>query len=335
MNTSQEEVTLNGSHDYIRDMEERFACNICFDNVKSPVVTNCGHLYCWPCLFQWLEPGMTLSEKRYLDSSYNEGMDMSRAVTDSRRICPVCKSPCAVKEIVPIYVRECKQEQQRTNTANNASTNNESDDVKDDDIQNEEAQINQSSIDVTTSEEEEVIVLEDDNHNVNGTTIHESNSHNSELMGAADTGLRRRRTTAVTEIAVAPSRPLPPPSTIQPRQSNPTRNNAVVVPVHNPEFALYGSLFQAVVTDVQAIVSGQTSNSHSSADQNQGIMSPSSIPSIHNRRNNGNIDANGQHNTENRGGDDESFESIDAATQFLCRLMFMLGCFVILCLLLF
>lgn len=30
-----------------------FECNICYDVAESPVVTLCGHLYCWPCLYRW------------------------------------------------------------------------------------------------------------------------------------------------------------------------------------------------------------------------------------------------------------------------------------------
>ncbi|XP_023523060.1 peroxisome biogenesis factor 10-like, partial [Cucurbita pepo subsp. pepo] len=31
-----------------------FDCNICLDLARDPVVTCCGHLYCWPCLYRWL-----------------------------------------------------------------------------------------------------------------------------------------------------------------------------------------------------------------------------------------------------------------------------------------
>lgn len=34
----------------------QFDCNICFDSARDPVVTQCGHLYCWPCLHQVLLP---------------------------------------------------------------------------------------------------------------------------------------------------------------------------------------------------------------------------------------------------------------------------------------
>ena len=30
----------------------QFDCNICFDAARDPVVTQCGHLYCWQCLHQ-------------------------------------------------------------------------------------------------------------------------------------------------------------------------------------------------------------------------------------------------------------------------------------------
>ncbi len=32
-----------------------FECNICLDTASLPVVTLCGHLYCWPCLSSWLQ----------------------------------------------------------------------------------------------------------------------------------------------------------------------------------------------------------------------------------------------------------------------------------------
>ncbi|KAK2441252.1 RING/U-box superfamily protein [Trifolium repens] len=31
-----------------------YDCNICLDLAKDPVVTLCGHLFCWPCLYRWL-----------------------------------------------------------------------------------------------------------------------------------------------------------------------------------------------------------------------------------------------------------------------------------------
>ncbi|CAA7057109.1 unnamed protein product [Microthlaspi erraticum] len=57
-----------------------FDCYICLDLSKEPVVTNCGHLYCWSCLYQWLQ------------------------VSEAKE-CPVCKGEVSVKTLTPIYGR--------------------------------------------------------------------------------------------------------------------------------------------------------------------------------------------------------------------------------------
>ncbi|XP_010506008.1 PREDICTED: uncharacterized protein LOC104782700 [Camelina sativa] len=57
-----------------------FDCYICLDLSKDPVVTNCGHLYCWSCLYQWLQ-------------------------TSEAKECPVCKGEISVKTVTPIYGR--------------------------------------------------------------------------------------------------------------------------------------------------------------------------------------------------------------------------------------
>ena len=31
---------------------EQWYCNICLDPACDPVTTFCGHLYCWPCIYQ-------------------------------------------------------------------------------------------------------------------------------------------------------------------------------------------------------------------------------------------------------------------------------------------
>nr|XP_051189252.1 uncharacterized protein LOC127302749 [Lolium perenne] len=58
-----------------------FECNICLDAAIEPVVTPCGHLFCWPCLYQWLHAHSTHSE------------------------CPVCKGEVLEVNVTPIYGR--------------------------------------------------------------------------------------------------------------------------------------------------------------------------------------------------------------------------------------
>lgn len=58
-----------------------FECNICFDLAQDPIVTLCGHLFCWPCLYKWL----------HIHSHYRE--------------CPVCKALIEEEKLVPLYGR--------------------------------------------------------------------------------------------------------------------------------------------------------------------------------------------------------------------------------------
>lgn len=58
---------------------EIFECNICFHEASEAVVTSCGHLFCWPCLYMWL---------------YVHSLQQS---------CPVCKGKIDEGNITPIY----------------------------------------------------------------------------------------------------------------------------------------------------------------------------------------------------------------------------------------
>ncbi|CAD6269484.1 unnamed protein product [Miscanthus lutarioriparius] len=58
-----------------------FECNICFELPQEPIVTLCGHLFCWPCLYKWL----------HIHSHSPE--------------CPVCKAIVEEDKLVPLYGR--------------------------------------------------------------------------------------------------------------------------------------------------------------------------------------------------------------------------------------
>ncbi|XP_065862108.1 E3 ubiquitin-protein ligase RMA3-like [Euphorbia lathyris] len=64
-----------------------FACNICLDSAHDPVVTLCGHLYCWPCIYKWLH------------------IKSSSPVDDQQPNCPVCKANISLNSLVPLYGR--------------------------------------------------------------------------------------------------------------------------------------------------------------------------------------------------------------------------------------
>ena len=343
---SPEPITnTNNTHEYLNDAEDRFACNICFESVQSPVVTRCGHLYCWSCLYIWLEPGMTVAERRYLDSSYNAvsgAFGQTSIVVDAtRRICPVCKSECNVKDIVPIYVREstCTHEkEQQLDNVNQSSKSFSEGEVASINNNNEEGGVTDVKIDAST----------DINQNTNINNDNEQENYHHSNSSDSTTGLRRRRTAATTttttqqqhievsqssQSSVLPSRPFPPPSSIPQHHHDNTSHNSNTHNVgptgmsNSPALALHQSLFQALV-NVQA----NNNNNNQSTSTNSNTNHHRYIPSLHDRRMNNGV-RNESSNNANSDQDDDFVQ--DATQEFLSRLLMMLGCFVILCLLLF
>ncbi|CAH8279550.1 unnamed protein product [Arabidopsis lyrata] len=65
-----------------------FDCNICLETAHDPVVTLCGHLYCWPCIYRWLDVQKS--------SSFS---------IIQQQNCPVCKSNISIGSLVPLYGR--------------------------------------------------------------------------------------------------------------------------------------------------------------------------------------------------------------------------------------
>lgn len=59
-------------------MDSQFDCNICLELAKNVVVTRCGHLYCWKCLYNWMN-------------------------TKAGNFCPVCKGAVVKETLTPIY----------------------------------------------------------------------------------------------------------------------------------------------------------------------------------------------------------------------------------------
>jgi hypothetical protein len=69
-----------------------FECNICFEVATEPVVTLCGHMYCWPCLYRWLAPPL------------------------GRTHCPVCKGLVDATKVIPLYGRRDQPSAQLTSS---------------------------------------------------------------------------------------------------------------------------------------------------------------------------------------------------------------------------
>ncbi|KAG8049373.1 hypothetical protein GUJ93_ZPchr0009g115 [Zizania palustris] len=73
--------STSGSSSGGADAGGSFECNICFELPQEPIVTLCGHLFCWPCLYKWL----------HIHSHSPE--------------CPVCKAVVEEDKLVPLYGR--------------------------------------------------------------------------------------------------------------------------------------------------------------------------------------------------------------------------------------
>jgi len=85
--------TANAEKSNEKEQEEEdnrsFECNICLDVARNAVISLCGHLFCWPCLHQWLE------------------------TRPQRQICPVCKAGIGRDKVVPLYGRDGDQKDPR------------------------------------------------------------------------------------------------------------------------------------------------------------------------------------------------------------------------------
>jgi hypothetical protein len=80
-----------------------FECNICFDVATEPVVTLCGHMYCWPCLYRWLAPPL------------------------GRTHCPVCKGMVDATKVIPLYGRRDALPSSSSTTASKSTASLQSD----------------------------------------------------------------------------------------------------------------------------------------------------------------------------------------------------------------
>lgn len=271
-----------------RRLDSRFSCNICLEPVSEPVVTQCGHLYCWPCLYQWLEPGMTLEERELL---WGNQVFQQRQVSTSRQCCPVCKAACRLATIVPIYVRNEPPSTplQPSNLSDDGDTERNRDGTS-------EFQIEVA----TTSTAMEGPIT-------SSLPVVDMTPQESGM-----TGLRQRfrsRDSFIPPDQEIPDRPAPSPMRQPPPSRQPVQDGGHIgnTSRHPPHQA---SLSHGLAVAVQQALF-----------QNEMNHNSNSVPPLHRRG------PNEQPNAMQT--------EADRATEFLSRLLLMLGSFVILCLLLF
>eukprot|EP00434_Breviolum_minutum_P045925 symbB.v1.2.041286.t1/scaffold8016.1/size8171/1 len=94
-----------------------FECNICLEQASEPVVTRCGHLFCWACLHQWLNAATAAEEAV---ASYRIDLFCPNFLTEAHRstqmspsssrgktasACPICKASVTIQNVIPVYTR--------------------------------------------------------------------------------------------------------------------------------------------------------------------------------------------------------------------------------------
>lgn len=62
-----------------------FNCVICYGPASEPVVSFCGHLFCWKCCYEWIS---------------------RQEVAGSEPMCPLCKGALNTDRLIPIYGTE-------------------------------------------------------------------------------------------------------------------------------------------------------------------------------------------------------------------------------------
>lgn len=62
--------------------QKKYECRICIEEAKEPVVTPCGHMFCWSCIDKWLNQN------------------------NSHQLCPSCKSGISRSTLIPLYLNE-------------------------------------------------------------------------------------------------------------------------------------------------------------------------------------------------------------------------------------
>jgi len=70
-----------GGGGYVDPQNSYFECNICLELAQDPIVTQCGHLFCWPCIYKWMQ------------------------VFPEAQQCPVCKAGVSEELVIPLYGR--------------------------------------------------------------------------------------------------------------------------------------------------------------------------------------------------------------------------------------
>jgi len=298
--------------------DSRFSCNICFDEVCEPVVTRCGHLYCWPCLFQWLEPGLRHEERESLGmSSFYFGGGNGNP---SRRVCPVCKAECPLSAIVPLYVRSSPSRKSRTKPSTSYPQTDGNKNELEGDANLSHSEHDRSAVDEGLRQRRR-----------NGTSDNLSNNNDPIDVPNRPTYPQQHQ----EEPSSPPmSRRSSPGSSPPGRASteNPYRVGGVQITPRSPN-GHNGSLTYGILASLHRATAEYYRNVENNTNNADG-QDRRQIPSLHDRRNplsNHHADGTGRFGASSQDYNERDGNLNSETTQYLSRLLIMFTSFVIFC----
>lgn len=63
-------------------------CLICLSSAEDPIVTQCGHIFCWGCIKNWIQ-------------------------TSNQMFCPICKNGINLDKVIPLYENTTNKHQDK------------------------------------------------------------------------------------------------------------------------------------------------------------------------------------------------------------------------------
>jgi len=293
--------------------DSRFSCNICLECVNNPIVTLCGHIFCWDCIYIWLKDGMVDEDYKYLSLPVPP-LNFSNT---SRRLCPVCKADCNVKSIIPIYVRDIHHS---ATDQEDRSLSNDADEV---------TSSSEDTIPVRPTPPVSSLYTGQASSNTSSSSI--VNSHGNESLNTTSSNstsnpslfqaLLRLQTT------IHHLHPSVSPTTISSTNGNRMQSRPAAGSL---------SIRQPSLSSDPIFIAQSTNDNSSSQDELNSLIDRHATTTTTSIRLSTISDPSSySSNLSPSTSDSVASSSVDPTTEFLSRLLLLLGSFVILCLLLF
>lgn len=80
-----EVAALTSSSDEDAENSQTGKCMLCLSNRKGPTATNCGHIFCWSCIAEWIQSN------------------------SQEAVCPFCRQHITTQSLVPLYFYVSKE----------------------------------------------------------------------------------------------------------------------------------------------------------------------------------------------------------------------------------